>query len=340
MRRSTYTAGISACEKGQQPQQALHLLQEMQLRGLLPDVITYSAAVYALRFAGLLDMAFYKENKKVVLEVGRVLDRRWPPRVEMGDGRLAVGSKRFCVPHIELDLPDRLLVHKPPGWEVDTTNLGNAKPKRLSHFVQSVLAWPLARDALHKYGFLHRLDMPSSGLILVAKTYEAHYDLQLQLNGGVLIRDYIVLCHGLMPPNCMEINARVYVRHEVNLLSAVFSKGKPSATRVNELAQCHRAGLSSGEGEDFSLLATCIRTGRRHQIRTHMLHAGHPVACDGKYTTSVAFERAWCERNFLHRYRSAFADTVGRTHEVLAPLPSDLLVPKFTWLGQKKQQLF
>ena len=41
----TYNAAISACEKGQMPQQALHLLQEMLLRGLLPNVITYNAAI-------------------------------------------------------------------------------------------------------------------------------------------------------------------------------------------------------------------------------------------------------------------------------------------------------
>ena len=43
----TYNAAISACEKGQRPQEALHLLQELQLRGLLPNVITYNAAISA-----------------------------------------------------------------------------------------------------------------------------------------------------------------------------------------------------------------------------------------------------------------------------------------------------
>ena len=43
----TYSAAISACGKGQKPQQALHLLQELQLRGLLQDVVTYSAAISA-----------------------------------------------------------------------------------------------------------------------------------------------------------------------------------------------------------------------------------------------------------------------------------------------------
>ena len=43
----TYSAAISACEKSQQAQQALHLLQELQLRGILPNVITYNAAISA-----------------------------------------------------------------------------------------------------------------------------------------------------------------------------------------------------------------------------------------------------------------------------------------------------
>ena len=44
---TTNTAAITACEKGQKPQQALHLLEELYLRGLLPDLITYSAAISA-----------------------------------------------------------------------------------------------------------------------------------------------------------------------------------------------------------------------------------------------------------------------------------------------------
>ena len=43
----TYNVAISSCEKGQKPKQALHLLQELQLRGLLPNVITYNAAISA-----------------------------------------------------------------------------------------------------------------------------------------------------------------------------------------------------------------------------------------------------------------------------------------------------
>ena len=67
---------------------------------------------------------------------------------------------------------------------------------KLSCYVQSLGQWAIALDSEHAFGFLHRIDVPSSGLVLVAKTYKAYYDLQLQLNVGKLSRDYVVLCHG------------------------------------------------------------------------------------------------------------------------------------------------
>ncbi|CAE7904851.1 unnamed protein product, partial [Symbiodinium necroappetens] len=58
---------------------------------------------------------------------------------------------------------------------------------------------PIFEDPGHYHGFLHRLDVPSSGLILVATSYEAYYDLQVQLHSGQVQRDYTVLHHGRLP---------------------------------------------------------------------------------------------------------------------------------------------
>lgn len=87
------------------------------------------------------------------------------------------------------------------------------------------------------------------------------------------------------------------------------------------VAHCYRGD------EPFSLVAIRIRTGRRHQIRIHAAHLGHPTVCDGKYTPAATFARdkEWCERNFLHRYRLAFADGEGELREAMCPLPGDLL---------------
>merc|ERR1711879_670480 len=120
--------------------------------------------------------------------------------------------------------------------------------------------------------------------------YEAYYDLKWQLSVGKLVRDYVVLCHGLVPPSRTDINERVYHwRHEGNLPSTICRKGRPSRTRVKLLAHCNR------EDQDFSLVVIRIRTGRRHQIRAHMMHIGHPTVCDGKYTEASVFlmDREW-----------------------------------------------
>lgn len=243
--------------------------------------------------------------------------QHWPREC---DGCIAQSLRAAGVPHVELDLLDRLVILKPPGWEVDTTDVGSAR--HLSQFLQSVLARPIAFDATHSYGFLHRLDTPSSGLILTAKTYEAFYDLKHQLSIGDLVRDYVVLCRGFIDPQRREIDARVYHwRHEGNLPSTVSRKGKPSRTCLKVLGHCSR------QGEDFSLVAIRIRTGRRHQIRAHTSYIGHPTVCDGKYTDGATFlrDKEWCERNFLHRYRLAFQDRDGDIEEAMAALPGDLV---------------
>merc|ERR1712061_781089 len=78
--------------------------------------------------------------------------------------------------------------------------------------------------------------------------------------------------------------------------------------------------------ETFTLMAIQIVTGRRHQIRLHTSHIGHPTVCDGKYAARdmLRSDSSWCPRNFLHRYRLTFRDREGTLREALAPLPHDL----------------
>ena len=137
------------------------------------------------------------------------------------------------------------------------------------------------------------------------------------------MRDYVVLCHGCIPPERHKINARVYHRNvEGNLASTICQKGKPSKTYLKVLAHLAR------QQQNFSLVAIRICTGRRHQIRVHTTHIGHPTVCDSKYTAPQMFlaDCEWCARNFVHRYRLAFLDLEGRLHEAMAPLPTDLVL--------------
>lgn len=81
-------------------------------------------------------------------------------------------------------------------------------------------------------GFLHRLDVPNSGLLLLATSYAAYYDLQLQLAAGQLIRDYLVLVHGVASHR--SLLARLQRQAERSIAGG---QGKSSCTKVLKIAK-------------------------------------------------------------------------------------------------------
>lgn len=232
-----------------------------------------------------------------------------------------VGPLAVDVPIVVFETNDLYVVHKPPNWEVDTQDIGSAH--RLSQFVQRKLTDQddsIAHDPSHSFGILHRLDTAGSGLILVAKTYATYYDLRWQLALGKVQRDYVALLHGHVDLATTEISARLrYARNYGAAPSETGLQGKPALTHLKVLAHCEK------DGQLYSLVVLRIGTGRRHQIRAHSAHIGHPTVCDRKYAPHLAaLDLAWCSRNFLHRYRLSFPDAGGFLQEVFAALPIDL----------------
>ena len=179
----------------------------------------------------------------------------------------------------------------------------------------------------HQRGFLHRLDVPSSGLILVATSYTAYYDLRLQLSTGMISREYIALCHGLLRNR--QVTAPVFWRKGFADASSVRPEGRPAISDLELMAKY--LGFNRG----FSLVRILIGTGRRHQIRVHTAHVGNPIVCDSKYAVWTTFEEdlTWCPRNFLHRHQLSFQEEVElfperkgshKTCSAWEPLPEDL----------------
>jgi len=242
--------------------------------------------LWSATFAGLL-------QERVRSAVHQFLLQEIVPQFdELGGDLLPLASTSASQeaedPKINMDLGDRLVIYKPPGWEVDTTiSPGPSSGRLLSAFLRDVL--PLGPvGASHQFGFLHRLDLPSSGLILVAKSHQAFYDLQLQLSTGTLQRDYMVLCHGWVSKQRHEIRAKVHwwkVLGLSNAPSAVLRSGRASVTFLQRLQRTQLA-LSSA----CSLLAIRIGTGRRHQIRLHTAHVGHPVVADSQYAAKKSVQ--------------------------------------------------
>lgn len=183
-------------------------------------------------------------------------------------------------------------MHKPPGWqacvlsalsaaeaihlEVEVDESGDASGLPLSQYVQKLCNKPIHYDESHQRGFLHRLDVPSSGMILVASTFSAYYDLQFQLSAGMLIRDYAVQSHGW----CSD---REMIRASVVWADTGSQKDSPSRVIAGENSQTHLKVLlhSIHMGRALSFMAIRIGTGRKHQIRVHTAHVGHATVSDG-----------------------------------------------------------
>lgn len=235
------------------------------------------------------------------------------------------------LPSVILDLSGIVAVLKPPHWEVDARPGGSPLKSTdggaplLSSFLRRkypLETYPLVHSNEQQFGIIHRLDTPSSGLILAGKNFVGYYTLRWQQDTYELGREYLVLCHGRMLWGPRVINAKIKTSRTNPVSSQVSEEGKPAWTQVEPLCVVNR-----GQGEEFSLIAIMIRTGRTHQIRVHLKFIGHPTVTDGKYTDQLVYDRdrSWCPRNFLHRYRLTFQDTEHVLREALAPLPKDLL---------------
>lgn len=207
------------------------------------------------------------------------------------------------LPEISMRMSAMIVVFKPPGWEIDD----EVKPAAgfpLSQFLQHTFtAAPVVHDAQHSYGIIHRLDVPSSGLLLVGVTYAGYYDLKWQLDTALVIRDYFVNGHGVMQ---QSIVVQEPVHHGLSasggriVPSVICEAGKPSES----LLRCVAAARCSPSSCEVSMVAVRISTGRRHQIRAHFRHVGHPTVTDGKYNPAKV--------RILQRLASVARSTAGQ----------------------------
>lgn len=284
--------------------------------------------VWAWHFAGLLSQCLWRRASHVLRETARDVDRERGSDRSTSYKSRSVEPGSYREPWVLSDMCHVLVIAKPAGWEVYD---GNAE-KQLKHFLQNLeYGQPILSDQVHGCGFLHRLDVPSSGLVLAATTYEAWYDLQLQLVSGKMQREYQVLAHGFARRK--QIDAHLRWHEDAVSAGAV---GKPSKTLLEVLGFLLRPSTL----RSFSMLHIRIVTGRKHQIRSHLAWTGHPSVTDGKYASkaSLVEDLGFCPRNFLHRCRLRWRQ--GDAHQDLAPDLAAVLArlkPK-DWRGQQAQQ--
>jgi 23S rRNA pseudouridine955/2504/2580 synthase len=142
---------------------------------------------------------------------------------------------------------------------------------------------------------VHRLDRDTSGLLMIAKKRSALVELHRMLREGEVDKAYLAVVKGSWDRKETEIRESLhkYVNAQGERRVSVQEDGKAAITKVKPIKRATEA----------SLLELRLMTGRTHQIRVHLAHAGHPVLGDDKYgdfPLNRALAKAGVKRLFLH----------------------------------------
>lgn len=178
-------------------------------------------------------------------------------------------------------------------------------------------------------GIIHRLDRNTTGLILIAKTDEAHWRLAGQFERRTVRKTYIAVVHGNPSLDSDLIDAPLGVDQKDRERYAVRrdDHGRPAQTVYRVLERFGR----------FSLMELSPRTGRTHQLRVHLSFIGHPIVGDTLYGGKAisAFDISGqadaerspiIERQALHAHRLQFVHPTRFNRMILeAPLPPDMI---------------
>jgi len=212
-----------------------------------------------------------------------------------------------------------LVIDKPAGLVVHP-GAGN-----LRHTLQNAL---LALDPklalVPRAGLVHRLDKDTSGLLLVARTPEAHNVLTAAMAARQITREYLAVCTGVMTGGG-TIDEPIGRHRTLRTRMTVRSDGRVAIThyRIEKRFRAH------------TLVRVTLETGRTHQIRVHLAHVGFPVVGDPVYggrrripkgsSPALAAELQAFPRQALHAARLTLVHPfTHREHEWRSPLPGDM----------------
>lgn len=160
--------------------------------------------------------------------------------------------------------PRYAAVDKPPGVAVVPTRTGSADDCLKAH---------VEKELGGRIWVVHRLDKDTSGVVLFAREAEAHRALSMAFERGQAHKRYLALVEGRME-RAQTIDAPIAAGRKGRMrIARAGEQGKPSQTRVRALQLFADASLVEAEP----------LTGRTHQIRVHLAHAGHPLLVDPLY---------------------------------------------------------
>lgn len=202
---------------------------------------------------------------------------------------------------------DIIMVDKPPYMVVHPTK---------SHFdktvANGVTDFIIKKGEKVKIRFVNRLDMNTSGLVIVAKNAYAHHVLSTDMSENLVEKKYIAVVKGVIKEDEGTIDAPIYRPTDDSIKRVVDERGQRSVTHYKVLKRMN----------DATVVELKLETGRTHQIRVHLAHLGYGIIGDELYGY---VNEDLIKRQALHAYSLNFKQP--RTRENLkfeAELPDDM----------------
>lgn len=204
-----------------------------------------------------------------------------------------------------------------------TFSSGGVRPENIAPPKAGVRAADATAATTWRPGILHRLDRNTTGIMLIAKSEEAHWRLARQFEIRTIQKTYMALCHGIPSTATGLVNAPIgkdkYVR-EKQAVRKPEAGGKEALTAYEVQKTFKHPDIGA-----CSLVKLTPRTGRTHQLRVHMTHIGHPMVGDTIYGGRELHVADFSfTRQALHAYEIAFTHPgTLRPMTLTAPLPKD-----------------
>ena len=242
------------------------------------------------------------------LHAGGLLEVSWTPRRDPEVVPIAVPDLGIAYDDddiVVVDKPAGVAAHPSIGWEGPTV-LG----------ALSAAGFRIATTgAAERQGIVHRLDVGTSGLMVVAKTERAYAVLKAAFKEREVEKVYHAVVQGHPDPLAGTIDAPIGRHPSHSWRFAVMPDGKPSVT--------HYETLEAFPGA--SLLEIHLETGRTHQIRVHLAAHRHPCVGDPLYGADPTLSaRLGLTRQWLHAHRLAFEHPgMGEWMSFTSPYPDD-----------------
>jgi 23S rRNA pseudouridine1911/1915/1917 synthase len=238
-------------------------------------------------------------------------------------------ADKVLEPTIIYEDEDVLVINKPEGWIVHEDGKTKDAPVVVEWFLGRLPAaagvgepgYSPSGAVLNRSGVVHRLDRETSGVLILAKTQDAHKFLKQQFKDRHVSKEYRAFVYGRIHDRWGTINRPIGRSSKDHRLRSAM-KGAKGLMR-EAITEFERIGMGEFEEQPFSYLKLMPKTGRTHQLRVHMRAIDRPIVGDRMYGSHVieTSNNLLINRLALHAHVLELVLPNGTENRFIAPVP-------------------